>query len=121
MNQDAINTAAQELSKALEFSGKLSANGAITRIVKKVGSNGQLFGSVNHKAIIDHVRTCISHYDSVIDSKAFQVTEIFEYKADKSVNRAESIQEIRRGGKYRVRVKVHPKAEEVEFDLEIGA
>jgi hypothetical protein len=59
-------------------------------------------------------------YDEVVDNKAFHDTGVYEYAADGSVSK-ENLTEIRKAGKYRIRVKVHPKIEEVDFDLIVGA
>jgi large subunit ribosomal protein L9 len=120
MQQQAADQAAKELEFSKEFIKKLTAAGAIAAISKKVGSNGQLFGSVNHKAIVEQVKKCVAGYDEVVDNKAFHVTGVYEYAADGSVLK-ENLTEIRKAGKYRIRVKVHPKIEEVDFDLIVGA
>eukprot|EP01035_Chromulina_nebulosa_P017376 gene17376-22924_t len=70
-NQEAL---ANEINIASELAYELDSNDIIV-IKRKIGSNGQLFGSVNHKAIIEEIKSLYKQYDNVINGKYFGVTE----------------------------------------------
>lgn len=118
MKQEAENAATSELALLQDFSLYLSTQSL--SVERKVGANGQLFGSVTGKAIQEIFHKFPSKYHSILENKHFQIIDIFEYSSeDGSINRSQSLSEIRRQGKYRLKIHVGSKVDDVELDLSI--
>jgi large subunit ribosomal protein L9 len=79
------------------------ADKAIT-VSKKVGSNGQLFGSVNAKSILETLKK--SANDKMLDEKGVGVTSITIVELTDSSDDTGKVDEIRRAGLYRVEIKL---------------
>lgn len=103
---DAITEAANAKEQATialaeELAAKLIANSVTKRM--KIGANGQLFGSINTKTIIETMKEGYAAYSDLLSSKAVGIAKISGPEGALVNN------EIRKAGVYQVEIKLHSK------------
>ncbi len=103
---DAITQAANAKEQATialaeELAAKLIANSVTKRM--KIGANGQLFGSINTKTIIETMKEGYAAYSDLLSSKAVGIAKISGPEGALVNN------EIRKAGVYQVEIKLHSK------------
>eukprot|EP01031_Cornospumella_fuschlensis_P027286 gene27286-32958_t len=86
-------------------------------IAKKIGANNQLFGSVNRKQVLEEIKRLAP--TTLIDwsARGLGIEDVYEDVGDGK--RGNVVEDIRRGGKYVVRVRVHADVEPVHIPLTI--
>jgi len=69
----------------------------------KIGANGQLFGSINAKTIIETMKEGYAAYGDILNSKVVGIAKISGPEGALVNN------EIRKAGVYQVEIKLHSK------------
>lgn len=94
---DAEKALAREWQAAFESVGTL-------KIVRKVGVNGQLFGSVNPKMLVEEWKKVLpSRFEKLWEQRNIGVVDIFEGASD-----SQKLPEVRKAGSYSVTLRLHP-------------
>lgn len=104
---DAEKALAREWQAAFENAGTL-------KIVRKVGVNGQLFGSVNHKMLVEEWKKVLpSRFEKLWEQRNIGVVDIFESDSQK-------LPEVRKAGSYSATLRLHPDLPLIVQRFEIG-
>lgn len=119
-NKEKLAKEATILTRANEIGLKIeNLKGSSSIIIyKKVGTNGQLFGSVTKKNIIENLTTLVSDL-TALDEKHTHIS-IISIKTLSTEGKGEEVDEIRKAGIYQVIIQIHPKVTS-SFQVEIKA
>ena len=99
---------AAELANAQGLAEKLQALGRVA-VTRKVGANGQLFGAVTHKQIMELVKGQFPQH--FVPGAQFAVTSVKGCDATGANCVQDAGEDLRKTGVYQARLKLHSKVE----------
>lgn len=100
INADKARKYQAELSLANSFINLITKDNTIS-LTRKAGANGQLFGSIAFKQIVDELKSKFVGFEALWDWKGNGVIEIVDESGAK-------VSDIRKIGKYKLVLRVHP-------------
>jgi ribosomal protein L9 len=87
------------------------------KVIRKVGANNQLFGTVAAKQIMDELKIVLPK--GTLDAKYVHVVEIADIT---DIDRKpEILPEVRKAGRFRATVKVHPNIDPARFEFVVSS